>query len=57
MDQDKNLGGVCCKVKGWRYGGEHNGRKKWEDEEIGGGMFTCCGGEEYTLSLIRIWAE
>ena len=54
-EQDENWGGVCCKGKGWRDGGEHKGGKNQEDEERGGGMCPCFGGEEEMLSSIQIW--
>ena len=31
-DKDENWGGVCFKGKGWRFGRENKGRKKWYDE-------------------------
>ena len=45
-DQDKDQGGVYCKGKGQRDGGEHKIGKTQEYEEICGGICTCCGGEE-----------
>ena len=39
-------GGVCCKGKGWRYGGEDEGGRNQEDYERGFGMCKVCDGEE-----------
>ena len=38
-EQDKNRGGVCCKLQGWTVGENHKGVKEQEYEERGGG--TC----------------
>ena len=46
MDQANDWGGVCCKGKGRKDGGEYKGGMKQEDEERGGGMCPVCGGEE-----------
>ena len=43
-DQDEDRGGVCCKVKFRRNGGEHKLGKKQEDEERGVGVCPGCGG-------------
>ena len=56
-DQYEPRGGVCCKCKGLRDGGEHKVGKNQEDEEIGGEMCPGCGGEEEILSSILIWAD
>ena len=42
--QDENWGGVCCKDKGWIYGGEQKGGKKQDEEERDGGMCPGRGG-------------
>ena len=39
-DNDEYRAGLCCKVKGLRYGREHNLRGQREDEERGSGMCT-----------------
>ena len=44
-DQDEDQGGVCCKDKGWRDGGEHTGGKKRIFEERDGGVCPGCVGE------------
>ena len=53
--QEKNWGGVCCKGKGWRDGGEHRGGKNQEDEERSDGMCPGCGGEEEISSSIKFF--
>ena len=53
MSADKHWGGVCCKGKGWRDGGEHKGGKNQEDEERADGMCPGCGGEEEIISSIQ----
>ena len=57
MSADKHWGGVCCKGKGWRDGGEHKGGKNQEDEEIADGTCTGCGGEEKIISSIQKFVE
>ena len=54
---DKNWDGVCCKGKGWRDGGEHNGGNKQKYEERGDVMCPGCGWEEEILISIRMWTE
>ena len=56
-EQDKHWGGVCCKGKGWRYGGEQNVGKNHEDEERADGMRPGCGGVEVISSSIQNIAE
>ena len=52
MEQDKNQGGVFCKGKGWKDGGEKKGRMNQEDKERGGGMCPDCSEEEEILNSI-----
>ena len=56
-DQDKNMGGVCCKGQGWRVGEYHKGGKNQEYEESGGGVFPGCDGEEEVTISIQRWAD
>ena len=52
MSAEKHWGGVCCKGKGWRDGGEHKVEKNQEDEERSDGMCPGCSGEEEISSSI-----
>ena len=53
----RNQVGVWCKVKVWKYGGEHKWWTNQEDKERGGGICPYYSGEEYILSSMLTRAE